>query len=706
MPNDDYQPRRGNHFAGEGSTNNPSSRQAPRGAAPSETADFARAYRHGRSTQPSSRSAHAAHQPVQGAQRATGAQQATPRPQQQAYQPAYQPAYHQGAARTHQGNGGSYHEPSNKKRGKGKVIAGVIGAVVAVLIAACGVCGVLLYRDARTIMTQADTLMTQASGIQSAVLSGDGDTVRSTATSIATQVSDIHDTTDGLHWQLASFIPVVGQDVQSARTIIAEMDALCQDALLPACDELANMQLSNLFSDGAVNVDLIQSLVTTLQTVAPVVQTSAATIENLPDAHISQLDDAISRIKDVMSSANSALTSINEIAPYLPQMLGANGQTRTYLLVAQSNAELRSTGGFPGSVGTLTITDGRISLGSFESIGSNSDASLKRYDEPISVVTPEEVAVFGPRVGTIPADTNYIVDFSRAMTVLSEMWKDQLGGVVDGAIAVDPVFLQSLLSLTGGVNTSFGTAVDGTNAAAILLHDSYTMFDTTTQDVFYSEVAAAAFNQLTSNLGNVNPMDLVNTITTAIDEHRFQVWMVNEDEENVMKTIGCSGTLSTDTTAPELGVYINDDTYSKISWYLSTHTYINSSTVNADGSTTYNVTTTVKNNITSAIAEAEGPQSGGYITGSNTLKRDISDMINQIYLVAPAGGTISDVSIDGTNSQNFYNTYQGFQLYHAMIQNTAGSTTIFTYNVTTAPDATEELKIVQTPTAQGIAGWE
>ena len=49
-------------------------------------------------------------------------------------------------------------------------------------------------------------------------------------------------------------------------------------------------------------------------------------------------------------------------------MLGANGQTRTYVVVAQNNSELRATGGFPGSTGLLTGTNGKIELGEFSGI--------------------------------------------------------------------------------------------------------------------------------------------------------------------------------------------------------------------------------------------------------------------------------------------------------------------------------------------------
>ena len=43
-------------------------------------------------------------------------------------------------------------------------------------------------------------------------------------------------------------------------------------------------------------------------------------------------------------------------------MLGSDGP-RHYLLVVQNNAEIRSTGGLPGSFMILNAEDGKLSLG-------------------------------------------------------------------------------------------------------------------------------------------------------------------------------------------------------------------------------------------------------------------------------------------------------------------------------------------------------
>ena len=80
-----------------------------------------------------------------------------------------------------------------------------------------------------------------------------------------------------------------------------------------------------------------------------------------------------------------------------------------------------------------------------------------------------------------------------------------------------------------------------------------------------------------------------------------------------------------------LGVYVNDDTYSKISWYTATNTQIGEGVKNPDGTTTYDVVTTITNTITPEEA-ATAPL---YVYGNNEAKRDNTDMLDIVFFYAP-----------------------------------------------------------------------
>ena len=129
-------------------------------------------------------------------------------------------------------------------------------------------------------------------------------------------------------------------------------------------------------------------------------------------------------------------------------------------------------------------------------------------------------------------------------------------------------------------------------------------------------------------------------------------------------------------------------------------TQIGEGVKNSDGITTYDVTTTLTNTITSEEA-ASAPT---YISGGNQNKRDVSDMLDYVYFYAPAGGSISNFSVSegglvgdiGVVDHPIY----GLQVLNAHVHARAGETVTFTYQVTVSSNATESLTLRTTPLAQ------
>ncbi len=577
----------------------------------------------------------------------------------------------------------------------GRTIAIVVGVVLAVLLVAGVTAGFLLYRSAMTVKTQASEIMAQASSLTDSLKDGDAEALSSSVDTIVEKTASIDAEVHTPLWNLATFAPVVGEDVRSVQTLGDAASDLVNGALVPVTKSISGMKLSDLLQDDTVNVELIRALSTSLSDASPVIKSSADTIAGLPEAHISQLAGILTKIQEPLSRAQDAIDEAQPILDVLPQMLGADGQTRTYLIIAQNNAELRSTGGLPGSWGTLTVTNGKISMGDdFQTILHGDNFNVSATDDEINYVCAT--------IHTDPAQVNFTPDFTRVGELSREYWEQAGYGTVDGVIALDPVFLQSLLALTGGFEAPDGTTVDGTNAATILLSDTYWKYgnDGDAQDAYFSSVAALSFQNVMDNLGEADMKDLWTTIEQAGDQGRLQVWMAADDEERVVGTLGFSGALDSDPATPVLGVYLNDDTISKISWYTSAKTDLGEGTKNADGTTTYDVTTMVTNTITSAEA-AEAPR---YISGGNENKRNVSDMLDYVYLYAPAGGSISNFSVSdgglvGDVAPSDHEIY-GLQVINAHIHARASETVTLTYQVTVSAEATEPLALRTTPLAQ------
>ena len=594
--------------------------------------------------------------------------------------------------------GGYVYGPDSSRSGKrkpghGKKVAMVVAIVVAVILVAGGAYGFALYNSVKTVKADAATAMAQVSTLKKSIKDGDGEALKSSVTVVANSTDAIYREVTSPLWNVATFIPVVGEDVKSAQTLVSAAKNLVNNALEPLSNEIAGVSLSSLVSDGAINAELISSLCSSGLEVLPVVEDSVNQINSLPDAHISQVAAIINKVKEPLASSGDIIAALRPALENLPRMVGSEG-ARTYLVIAQNNAEFRATGGLPGSWGTITVDNGYISMGEFTSI---------LHQEGLSVaITEEEQAAIATNMDTDPAQVNCTADFVRVGEMSREYWLQATEQEVDGVVTIDPVFLQRLVGLVGGFTAEDGTEINGDNCARVLMSDSYATYknDNEAQDAFFSSVASTAFDHVMGNLGNIDSNKLVDVIKKSGEDHRLMVWMANADEEALVKAFGFSGDLQTDVTKPEVGVYVNDDTWSKIDWYAKLSTTVGPAVKNADGTTSYTVQTDLTNTLT---LEETGPISN-YVLGYNTEKRDDADMRSYLFIYSPYMGTLSNIEVTGDGlvdegSEIPVNTLEGCQVARLHVHTGGGATTTVTYTVTVPAEATESLTVRMTPLA-------
>lgn len=580
-----------------------------------------------------------------------------------------------------------------RERHPGRVVGIVILCVVVIVGAFAGSVAYKLYGQAKEVKGYAKEIAGQKDTLAKALKSGDADALQKSTDLIVDDTDRIYAITHNDLWNLATNVPVVGSDIQSAQTLSLVATNLVNDALVPVMKSASGIKLSQLVKDGSVDVTILQQMSSSLETAIPVVKASAQTIEGLPEPKTDQLKSVMDKIKDPLGKADGILDQAEPLVRLLPQMLGADGQTRNYLLIAQNNAELRSTGGLPGSWVTLSVTNGTISMGESTSILHQEGLQVEE--------TEEEAAVILTNMDTDPAQMNCTANFPRVGQMASEYWEQAGYSAVDGVVAIDPVFLQSLLALTGPITGPDGTTIDGTNCAKVLLSDVYWKYrkSNDAQDAYFAAVASEAFKSVLGNLSKPSVGDLVSTLQAAGNEGRLLMWMRNEDEEALIWSLGFAGQIMDDPMHPVLGVYVNDDTYSKITWYAGVSTTIGEAVTNADGTITYPVTTVISNTITPAEA-ANAPV---YVSGGNSDKRSVGDMLSYPFLYGPAGGTITDVTVDeGTIDPGdpiVHGTMYGLDVYRFHTHTGVGRTSTITYNVNCVAGSAP-LALRTTPLAQ------
>ena len=561
-----------------------------------------------------------------------------------------------------------------KKRHTGAIIA----AVVAVLLVALGASGFMLLNSAKTVKSEAKEAVEIVGGLKDKVTSGDFSTLPDDAKKIDELCDSMKAETSSPLWTAASFIPVYGSDINAARTMIDALSDVSSNALVPMADNLSQATPGKLFQDGMINVSALQAVADSLSSSSKVFKSANEKVQGIGDTHISQVTELVDKAKDGFATLNGAVDAAEKVAPVLPQMLGANGQTRNYLMYAMNNVEIRACGGFGGSQGLISVTDGQMSIGEFvPRIGLSEDEAVESVDE-------EDEALFGNHSNLYNSGNTYSPRNSQRVAAL---WKSQYGQDVDGVIGIDPVFLQYLLGLVGNVSLPDGTVVDGTNAAKVLMHDVYWNYPVEESDGIFASVASAAFDKILGGIGDVDVTKLVSAVERGAEE------------QNAIKETGIDASLPDpdDPSAdPVAGVYFNNLSFSKLDWYLNADTQIGQGIKNGDGTCSYRITVT----LTNIMTQEEAGKLPDYVAASAPDAARDDERLN-VSLFAPTGGNITDLTVEGTQFGLGAATWHGIPFYSGTVDLHAGETTTITYTLTTSAEAGDKpLTLRQTPTCQ------
>ena len=565
----------------------------------------------------------------------------------------------------------------------------LVVVILLLLLAFIMFCAFDILNSSTAVMDEAQVVMDTIDDMKDTAKAGDFDHLQELSAEISGSARKIRGDVHSPAWFIASFVPVVGQDVHSVQPLSDVFVDLADNALVPIASNPAVLNYKDIFNDGTIDVAALEGLASALEDVQPVISRCSTQVADLPEAHVSRLAEVLPKVQGAITSAGEAVDTVQSFLPHLNYLLGSGGTKRNYLVVAFTNAELRSAGGFPGSWTLVTVENGKISMGKTVTLQHKADDFLQFRDD-------EKAAFPGVtgNMGSIP----FLPDFTRVGALMAQGYEHHRNVHIDGVIAIDPVFLQRVLSLTGGVTASDGTLVDGTNAAWELMSNAYWRFgnEGSKQDQFFAEVASLSFNMLTHNMGKVGLANLFSLISDSAADHRFQGWMENEAVQQIIEELGFSGKVPDDPFAPVLGIYLNDNTWAKIGWYAKLDTQVSEPTENVDGSKTYEVVTTITNSAWSDELE----YSPRYVWGYNwDDKRTDTDMILFPLIMAPAGGRLADMHTNGYGGLSEYTLY-GLNCVTGVMHADVGESIVLSYKVITAPEATEPLQVRETPLAQ------
>ena len=318
-----------------------------------------------------------------------------------------------------------------------------------------------------------------------------------------------------------------------------------------------------IFSDGAIDLDRLEQIAPRVDSVLANLSSAEANLLAIraDTRWTAPLDQVRDRALAEMAPVQTAVEVLVDIAPVLPQTLGADGPRR-YLIAIGNQAEMRASFGAPLSLVMVEFDDGRIS------IPIKGQTSTELFP-PLNA----RVQWFGPAYNPFfignQRNRPFVVTNTHPNMLFSaqEMAGAWTGGnypPVDGIVAMDLTAIASVLRATGPIESPVYGTVDADRIGQILLVDAYLEFGQ--EDAIARQAAnQQLLDELLSRI--LSGDDLVNAaqaIASTAPGRHFQVWMRDERLQKLSVEAGAAGIVDDPQSGDWSAMYTQNGNQSKV----------------------------------------------------------------------------------------------------------------------------------------------
>lgn len=475
----------------------------------------------------------------------------------------------------------------------------------------------------------------QLGSLTKAYQKGDAEKMQSIGSEALRLTSEAETTVQGPLWDMASAIPVVGVNIDAVRSATKATHIIVRDALPPGIELLSTMSPDKLkVEGGGINLAPFQQAQQTLPQIKTVLASAQAEVASIDrDALLPVVDDAVGQLITVVDQAGPMLDTAETLLPVALRLAGAEGP-RNYLVVFQNNAEIRATGGNAATSTLIHAENGKIAKVEDDSVEDFYNAGVTgrlRSDLPA-----ETLALYEWDFTKNAQNFTRTPDFPTTAQMFSQLWTQTNDSQLDGVISMDPVALSYMLKATGPVELKDGSEINADNAVKLLLNDTYEKFGTNglAADAYFADVASRVFDKIAS--GSWEPTKMITQLQRSVKEDRIYAWFPREDENALAVDLKIDGALTADNTkATQVGIYLNNASYSKLEYFLSTSLNVTCDATARTMTTSLTMTSTVP-----------GTKMSGYRLGYRNPSMNLprTTMILDTLYVAPPGSTITAIN--------------------------------------------------------------
>lgn len=437
--------------------------------------------------------------------------------------------------------------------------------------------------------------------------------------------------THGPTWRVLGLLPYVGDDAGAVAVVSEVVHDLAGgglEAAVQAADGLGGLAPR----DGRIDLSALETIAGPTSQAAASLESAADRLNDVDTTRlVAPLRTPFRDLVGEIEEADQALGAADAALDVLPEILGGDGQ-RNYLLVFQNNAEVRATGGLPGSVALVSADDGAISLE--QQVAGN---SFGRRETPVLPLTPGELNLYGVQFGTFFLNAGFTPDFSRASELWSARWQERFPGDVDGVLSLDTVALSYVVAALDEPVEVDGVVLDESSVVDELLHRTYLRLEEpAAQDRFFAAVSAAVFDRVRAGAFDVE--DLFTGLARATREGRmlFAAQGRNSQLAAPLADERITGPDLAASDAPQFVVTLDDKGADKMTYFLRARTRLMPRYC-VGGRQAFELSMRLQ-----STAPDDAASLPSYVTGPGSSNNDPGQLAVTVNVYAPPGAQIGD----------------------------------------------------------------